>query len=109
MDTWRLERQLSSTWILAVVSLVPVILLVLLQHKPIQDDPYTFFRYARNLSDGQGWRFNPGVPDADAITSPLYVLLLAAATRLGVSTTGAATALFAVTSAGAGFLTGVAL
>jgi MFS family permease len=92
-----------------VVSLVPVLLVVLLQHNPVQDDPYIFFRYARNLAHGQGWRFNPGVPDANAITSPLYVLLLATATRLGISTTGAATALFVLTSAGAAFLTGAAL
>ncbi len=104
-----LERRLSSTWMLAVVSLVPVILVVLLQHKPVQDDPYIFFRYARNLAHGAGWRFNPGVRDANAVTSPLFVLVLAAATRLGISTTGAATAVFVVTTAGAGFLTGAAL
>src|SRR6476620_3798683 len=100
MVTLRWERRLSSTWILALVSLVPVILVVLLQHKPVQDDPYIFFRYARNLAHGEGWRFNPGVRDANAVTSPLFVLLLAAATRLGISTTGAATAVFVATTAG---------
>jgi hypothetical protein len=109
MDRTRWEQRFSSTWALVVVSLVPVILVVLLQHKPVFDDAYTFFRYARNLAHGKGWRFNPGMSDANAVTSPLYVLLLAAATALGISTTGAATALFVVATAGTGVLTGVAL
>lgn len=42
------------------------------------DDPGIFWRYASHLATGAGWDYNVGqAGTANAITSPLYVLLLA--------------------------------
>jgi hypothetical protein len=109
MDKTRSGDRFSSTRTLVVVSLVPVILVVLLQRRLVFDDPYIFFRYARNLAHGHGWRFNPGLNDSDAATSPLYVLLLAVATITGISTTAAASALFIVATSATAVLTGIIL
>src|SRR5512132_928821 len=47
------------------------------------DDPYIHFQFARNLAHGAGLSFNPGEPVPGA-TSPLWAVLLAPATWLGV-------------------------
>jgi len=47
------------------------------------DDAYITFRYARNISQGQGFSYNPG-EHVQGTTTPLYTLLLAGlATLLG--------------------------
>ena len=43
------------------------------------DDAYIFFRYARNISGGDGWTYNAGDAGANGATSPLWTLILAAA------------------------------
>ncbi|HLM17438.1 MAG TPA: hypothetical protein VK549_06420 [Acidimicrobiia bacterium] len=62
--------------------------------RPGIDDAYIYFRYARNIADGSGWTYNPGRAGADAVTSPLYVLLLSIFARLGINLIRAGDALF---------------
>ncbi|MGH9463729.1 MAG: hypothetical protein ACRD1X_21210, partial [Vicinamibacteria bacterium] len=52
----------------------------------IVDDTYIFLRYAENLANGNGLVFNPG-ERVEGYTSPLWVLLLALLSRLGVDLT----------------------
>lgn len=59
------------------------------------DDPYISFRYAKNLLDGHGWTFNPGVASGNAATAPGYVIALAALGGLGLTIPAAASVLFA--------------
>lgn len=47
------------------------------------DDAYIHFQFARNLAGGHGFSFNPDHP-VPGSTSPLWVLLLAGAGKLGV-------------------------
>jgi arabinofuranosyltransferase len=63
------------------------------------DDAYITFRAAVNLAHGNGPVFNPG-ERVESATSPLWVLLLALAERLGISPVSASTPL-AVLFAGA--------
>lgn len=46
------------------------------------DDSWIHLHFARNLAEGAGFSFNPGVPVAGS-TAPLWTLLLAGAVRLG--------------------------
>jgi len=71
----------------------------------IFDDPFIFFRYARNLANGHGWVYNIGQPGYDAATSPLYVLILAAAYKLGVNLVFASGLVFVGGLAGCACLT----
>jgi hypothetical protein len=63
------------------------------------DDAYIAFRYARNLAEGAGFAYNPGEPVLGA-SSPLHVLLLAAAARLGADLPSAAFGLSLLADAG---------
>ena len=45
------------------------------------DDPWIHFQFARNLAEGYGFAYNPGVPVAGS-TAPLWTVLLAAAFAL---------------------------
>lgn len=49
------------------------------------DDAFISYRYALNLADGHGWSFNIGESGANAASSPLYVLVLAALHLVGLS------------------------
>lgn len=53
------------------------------------DDAYITFRFVKNLSEGQGYAFNPGQP-TNGSTAPLWVFLIAGAHRLGLSINDAA-------------------
>lgn len=64
--------------------LCPVIICAI-QRGVIYDDPYIELRYGEHLAEGMGWSFNPGLPTNNAVTSPLYVLLIAAGKFLGAS------------------------
>lgn len=55
------------------------------QKTPFYDDPYILMRYGDHLAHGLGWNYNPGSPTNNAVTSPLYVLLIAAGTVIGGS------------------------
>ena len=69
--------------ILAAV-LIPYLLLVA-RFDFVCDDAYTLFRYAHNLAQGHGLRFNPGEsPPVEGYTDLLWVLWLGALDRLKV-------------------------
>jgi arabinofuranosyltransferase len=72
------------------------------------DDAYIFFRYAEHLVGGDGWSYNPGQATTNGATSPLWTLLLAAATPLG-DIERSATLLYAGCLGGAATLTAMAL
>ncbi len=58
----------------------------------IPDDAFISFRYARNLAGGLGLVFNPG-EIVKGISNPLWTLLLAGTTRIGLDTVATAVAL----------------
>ncbi len=47
------------------------------------DDVYIFLRYARNIAEGHGMRYNPGGPPSEGFSSPLWTLILAGLTAIG--------------------------
>ncbi len=64
----------------------------------LTDDAYISFRYAVNFAEGHGLVFNPGEERVEGYTNFLWVLLLAAAHRLGIPPETAAPVLtFALT------------
>jgi hypothetical protein len=75
-----LERRLQSghfTIIVAITSTVLITMVAWGNRGFVFDDPGIFWRYAEHLATGVGWDYNAGQPGtANAITSPLYVLLL---------------------------------
>lgn len=50
----------------------------------VYDDPFILARYAQHIADGVGWQFNPGGRTGNAVTSPLYVLILAGGAAVGL-------------------------
>jgi len=70
---------------LALGALIPFALLVW-RFDFLCDDAFISFRYARNLGRGLGAVYNPGVhPPVEGYTEFLWVVLLAGASRLGLS------------------------
>jgi hypothetical protein len=65
-----------------------------------REDAYISYSYARNLAAGQGWVFFPGEEPTYGSTSPLFVLLLAAARLLGADIPAAGHTLQLVATAG---------
>ncbi len=61
------------------------ILTALRQKGLVFDDPFILMRYGQHLADGAGWTFNLGSHTDNAVTCPLYVLLIAAGAFLGAS------------------------
>ncbi len=79
------NRPVDFRWHVAalLIFLLVAAALVVLFHDRSYDDAYITFRYARNLSEGQGFCFNPGIPSRGT-TTPLLTLLLALAGWAGV-------------------------
>lgn len=75
----------------------------------VYDDPWILYRYAENLAHGEGWTFNPSGTSSNAVTSPLAVLLLAAAVAMGVPVAWGSGILFAGGTWGAASCTYLAL
>ena len=50
----------------------------------LTDDAFISFRYARNLSNGDGLVFNPGFERVEGYTNFLWVILLAACDAIGL-------------------------
>jgi len=73
------STRLRLTLLLAVgIALVPFVLLVW-RFNFVYDDAYISFRYARNLAEGLGLRFNMGVdPPVEGYTNFLWTLWIAA-------------------------------
>lgn len=80
------------------------VLCVRLQPGPVWDDPYIFFRYARNIANGSGWTYNPGVDSPNAVTSTAYVTVLAGLALVGVTVEFASTLVWVVALSGAGLI-----
>ncbi|HEX4386791.1 MAG TPA: hypothetical protein VH083_27740 [Myxococcales bacterium] len=76
------RRRLLLLFAAAATVTAALVWSVQLHLQPI-DDAYITFRAAVNLAHGDGPVFNPG-ERVESATSPLWVLLLAAAERLGV-------------------------
>jgi hypothetical protein len=66
----------GATLFFRISIFVLVLFLLLSYSNNQQDDAYIFYKYARNISNGHGYVFNPG-EFINATTSPLYTLLLA--------------------------------
>ena len=76
----------KPAWVvLPMIAFVGPLLIGILQRAPVYDDPYILMRYGDHLANGMGWRFNPDSSTDNAVTSPLYVLLIAAGTTVGGS------------------------
>ncbi len=76
---------MSSRFICLAISLA-IFLLFVWRFQFLCDDGYISFRYAYNLAAGNGLVYNPGVtPPVEGYTEFLWVLLLAAGQRLGLS------------------------
>jgi hypothetical protein len=92
--------------VVVLAACLPLVLFVLIEHRlagvsgfPL-DDSWIHLHFARNIAEGKGFAYNPGVPVAGS-TAPLWTLLLAlGAAVVGpsvtmVKTVGVATALAA--------------
>ncbi len=68
-----------------LVALVPFLLLVW-RFDFLCDDAFITFRYSRNLAEGEGLCFNPGVePPVEGYSEFLWALLMAGGLKLGLS------------------------
>lgn len=90
------ERRASL--LLALAAVVPLAVFVVSERRiagtpgfPL-DDSWIHLHFARNLAEGAGFAYNPGVPVAGS-TGPLWTLLLAAAVLIFGSTVAVAKAL----------------
>jgi hypothetical protein len=84
------QRWIADTWSVSVFPL---------------DDSWIHFHFARNLAEGQGFAYNPGVPVAGS-TAPLWTLLLGGTFGLLGSHPGWAKALGAIAALGAALMAG---
>jgi len=83
------EDRLSARrrWLAFAVALVPFLLLVW-HFDFICDDAFITFRYSRNLAEGQGLVYNPGVdPPVEGYSEFLWALLVAGGLKLGIAPT----------------------
>lgn len=70
-------------WTAALVAL-PVYAALVARFNFVCDDAFISFRYARNLADGLGLRYNPGVdPPVEGYSNFLWVLLMTPFEKLG--------------------------
>ncbi|MGQ0721236.1 MAG: hypothetical protein ACT4PE_06640, partial [Candidatus Eiseniibacteriota bacterium] len=74
----------------ALVATLALLLAHATEYDFLTDDAYISFRYARNLADGHGLVFNPGLPPVEGYTNFLWVALLGALAALGAPPDGAA-------------------
>lgn len=79
------------TWLLPSLALVLVLQIALaIAFGWIGDDAYIAFRYARNLAEGQGLRFNLGEsPPVEGYTQLVWVLIVSVIERLGLEVVAA--------------------
>jgi arabinofuranosyltransferase len=68
------------------------------------DDSWIHLQFARNLAEGQGFAYNPGVPVAGS-TAPLWTLLLGAVATVFSASLWTAKVLGIIVTLGAGLLT----
>ncbi len=69
---------------IAIVLLLALFnMMVVRSSNEAQDDTYISLRYANNLAEGHGLRFNPGGDRVEGFSSPLHILSMAAAIKAG--------------------------
>jgi hypothetical protein len=90
----RLRSRIGTAAVVAVLAACALAWGIAL-HPLAVDDAHITYRFAHNLSTGQGFAYNPGRPVLST-TSPLYALVLAAAARLGPDIPALANALSAL-------------
>ena len=85
---YRVPGALRDDALVVVAAALPLSLYLLREHAvagaagfPL-DDSWIHLHFARNLAEGAGFAYNPGVPVAGS-TAPLWTLLLGAAVRVG--------------------------
>lgn len=91
------RRHEVLSWVgLVLLAFAGPIVLSVAQHGFVYDDPFILARYAQHLADGVGWQFNPGMRTDNAVSSPLYVLLVAAPAAVGCSAVVASAIVYAI-------------
>ncbi len=71
-----MNKYSRETWLLIAVMLLSLITHILPAPRTI-DDAFITFRYSRNIVEGMGFVYNPGIQTLGT-TTPLYTLLMAA-------------------------------
>jgi hypothetical protein len=81
----RPASRLQGVQVLALAGAVVACRLLAVHSFPIYDDAFITFRYARNLAEGHGLTFNPGMPWEPVLgtTTPGYAVVLGALAWLG--------------------------
>lgn len=99
------SRQALFTWLVIAFAGLFFIYHLICASGQLIDDAYISFRYAVNLAEGKGLRFNPGggVP-VEGYSNLLWVILLAGAKSLGVPVVWAAKVLGTASAAGIVFI-----
>jgi len=87
-DTGHLPGQPSRFWRAVVRYGIAVVILVFyvtvyLHFDYTPDDTYIYLQYAKHIAHGEGFSFNAGAPSY-GITGPLWALLIAGGTELGL-------------------------
>jgi len=79
-----LSRRTSGILALAVVLLLALVnMMALRTSNRAPDDAYISLRYADNLAQGHGLRFNPGRERVEGFSSPLHVMTMAVMIKAG--------------------------
>src|SRR5690242_7350641 len=97
----------SAVSVHVAVAATSLLLAALVVHQAagrIPDDAFIMLRYAQNLLDGHGWVFNLHHPTTNAVSAPLYALVLTAVASIVGSVELASTLLFVFTTAASGYL-----
>jgi hypothetical protein len=96
-------RDLADDLVAALAACLPLVLFVLTEHRlagaagfPL-DDSWIHLHFARNIAEGAGFSYNPGVPMAGS-TAPLWTLLLAAGVAVFGSSIAVAKAMGTIVS-----------
>lgn len=80
---WILLRHTSGSWVSILVSIALILISHLIYYRLIQsffhyaiDDTFITFRYSRNLADGFGPTWNPGIAPIEGYTTFLWMLIM---------------------------------
>ncbi len=84
----RAVARLDGRFVLAVALLITLGYALYASHRMfgrLYDDTHITLRYAQNLANGDGLRFNPGEPPVEGYTNFLLTVLLAGCAKIGLS------------------------
>lgn len=83
----RFNKQETAVLVLTLIIAAALFVVMLVNVFPFGvDDSFIFYRYAENIANGQGFRFNPGEMPGEGFTSWLWTLVLSVVHFLGLST-----------------------